>query len=88
MIEQILGWLVGIYILFYIPVLIYFNVIQISCKWRCRKKKYSKLFNPCKESDCKFRKYCDEYQRENEHGKEYARILDEWRESLEQKRSV
>ena len=84
MIEKIVGWLVGIYILFYIPILIYFNVIQISSKWRCRKKKYSKLFNPCKEHDCKFRRYCDEYERKHEHDPEYERILDEWR----QKRSV
>lgn len=62
--ETILGWFVGIYLLFYIPYAIYFNVMHFTCKWRCRKKKYSRLFNPCKEHQCRYAKYCEEYKRD------------------------
>lgn len=86
MIEQIVSWLVSIYIVFYIPYMIYLNVIQISSKWRCRKKKYSKLFNPCHERGCRFRSYCDEY--EHEPRNEYDRIIAEWRKSKEKEGSV
>lgn len=62
MIEKVVGWIVGVYLVLQIPYLVYYNVLQITCQWRCRKKKYLKPFNPCHESDCKFAKYCDDYE--------------------------
>lgn len=60
--EQIIGWLAGILLVVHIPYLIYYNVIQNKSRWRCRGKKYFRPFNPCRESGCKFAKYCDDYE--------------------------
>lgn len=62
MIEQIFGWVVGIMMLFFIPYTIYFNIIQIYSRWKCRKKTYFKPFKSCHNSSCKFSKYCEDYE--------------------------
>ena len=62
MIERIVGWVVGIFFIVSLPYTIYFNIIQISSKWKCRKKHYNQFFNRCHESECKFSRYCEYYK--------------------------
>lgn len=60
--EKVISWIVSIVIILYIPYTIYFNIIQISSKWKCRKKNYLKPFHSCHENNCKFAKYCEDYE--------------------------
>lgn len=62
MIEQIVGWVVGILFLAFLPYTIYFNILHFRSKWKCRKKHYNEFFNRCHESECKFSRYCDYYE--------------------------
>lgn len=62
MIERVVNWFVSILIVLNIPYMIYFNVVHIFSKWKCRKKQYFKPFNACHESDCKFAGYCRHYE--------------------------
>lgn len=63
MIEQAINWLVSTLMILCILYLVYYNAVQISAKWKCRKKRYMKPLNTCHESDCKFAQYCEHYER-------------------------
>lgn len=62
MVEQAISWCVSILIVLEISYMIYFNVVQIAAKSKCRKKQYFKPFKPCHESGCKFADYCEKYE--------------------------
>lgn len=62
MVEQIVGWSVGILMVLNILYITYYNIVCISSKLKCRKKKYLKPINTCHENDCKFAKYCEQYE--------------------------
>ena len=50
------------YLILWTPYTIYFNIVHISCKWKCRKKHYNEYTNLCHESDCRYFKLCTKYQ--------------------------
>lgn len=60
-VEQIIGWIVGISLIVFIPYTIYFNIVHFSSKFKCRKKHYDEYFNRCHEDDCKWSKFCENY---------------------------
>ena len=62
MVYRVISWCVSILIMVDISCMIYFNAVQIFAKRKCRKKQYSKPFNACHESDCKFAEYCQHYE--------------------------
>lgn len=62
MVGRVLSWFFSILIMLNIPYIIYFNIAHAISKWKCRKKQYSRIFNPCHESDCKFAQYCEKYE--------------------------
>lgn len=58
-----LGVLVlAFFLIVWTPYTIYFNIIHISSKWKCRKKHYDEYCNPCHEYDCRYSKLCTKYQ--------------------------
>lgn len=61
-IEKIISFIGSILIVTLIPHMIYFNIVHFVSKWKCRKKKYKELINPCYEKECKWAQYCDKYQ--------------------------
>lgn len=62
MLETVGGWIVGIFLVLYIPYTIYFNIVHFVCKWKCRNKHYNEYFNRCYEKECKWARYCDNYE--------------------------
>lgn len=62
MVEQVISWCVSILIVLEISYMIYFNVVQIAAKSKCRKMQYFKPFKTCHKSDCKFSEYCENYE--------------------------
>ena len=62
MIAQIISRLVSFAILLFIPYTIYFNVVHFRSRWKCHKKHHELFFNCCNERNCKWSKYCKNYQ--------------------------
>ena len=85
MFEQIVGWVVGIFFIASLPYTIYFNIIQISSKWKCRKKHYNEYFNRCYERECKFSNYCGCYRHvlTEEEAAELYKKLEEYEAQIE-----
>lgn len=70
--------LFGIYILVAAPFVVVYNVVDI-CYWiKCRKKR-GILSPSCKDSTCKWRKHCDQYEQPLTHEdiEELRRRVDE-----------
>lgn len=62
MLENVIGWMVDIVFIIMTPIAIIFNIVQFSFKWKCRKKHYNEYLNPCHESNCKWAKFCENYE--------------------------
>lgn len=62
MVGRVLSWFFSVLIIMNIPYMIYFNIVHILSRWKCRKKRYSKPFRACHESDCMFAGYCRHYE--------------------------
>lgn len=52
----------GIYLVVFISYAIYFHLMHLYCKFKCRKKHYHRYYNPCFESHCKFSRFCYHYK--------------------------
>lgn len=55
---KIVNWITCAIVLLSVP----FQIVRISSRWKCRKKKYLKPINTCHEDDCPFAKCCGEYE--------------------------
>ncbi len=90
MMEQIVGWVVGILFIASLPYTIYFNIIQISSKWKCRKKHYNEFFNRCHESECKFSDYCQCYRHvlTEEEAAELYKKLEEYEAQIQERQNI
>lgn len=62
MLEAVVSWVVDIFLIICIPITIIFNIVHLSFKWKCRKKHYDEYLNPCHESNCKWSRFCENYE--------------------------
>lgn len=60
-IEKIISWIVGIFLIVSIPYTIYFNIVHFYSKFKCRKKHYNDFLNRCHESNCRWAEFCECY---------------------------
>lgn len=62
MLEAVIKWIVEILFIICALISTIINIAHLSFKWKCRKKHYNEYLNPCHESDCKWSKFCENYE--------------------------
>lgn len=57
-----IDWIADIAFIICALIALIVNIIQWSYKWKCRKKHYNEYLNPCHENDCKWSRFCENYE--------------------------